>query len=153
MAREKSARRYRSRLVPAVILFCLGAGVPAHFGHAAERALLQLAQSGQNGLSAAEQQLQVAIEARRAADFERAREVLVGLERRLGRNHPLRRQVLDELYFQLPLAVAQKAMTNGEIALAESKIDEAERYLAGHPGRGELSQVLERYRRALWMAK
>lgn len=113
---------------------------------------LLLAQSSQAQVEL-EQQLQAAVEARRAKDFDRAREILAGLERRVSPGTPAYWDVRDEIYFHLPLAVAQQAMNQSEIGLAESKIDEAARYLNNHPRRGELTQTLERYRRALWMAK
>lgn len=111
-----------------------------------------VAQANQSQASV-EQALQAAVDARRAKDFDRAREILAGLERRVSQGSPDFWAVNDEVNFHLPLAVAQQAMNQGEIGLAESKIDEAARYLNNHPRRGEMTQTLERYRRALWMAK
>jgi hypothetical protein len=132
----------------AVAVFC--AVAPAY---AADPGTMVLAQASQGNASPAEAMLLQATEARRAKDFEQARDVLAGLERQVGQGHPLYQRVRDERYFHLPLAVAQQAINEGEAGLAESKIDEAERYLSGHPRRGELSRIVERHRRALWMIK
>lgn len=152
MSRERA--RGRCARVPLIVLWVAlgalsGAAVAGQVG-AAEPLLLAQASQPQGALG---QQLQAAVEARRAKDFDRAREILAGLERQVSPGAPAYWDVRDEIHFHLPLAVAQQAMNQGEIGLAESKIDEAARYLNNHPRRGELTQTLERYRRALWMVK
>ncbi|MBA1147771.1 hypothetical protein H0Z60_12000 [Ectothiorhodospiraceae bacterium WFHF3C12] len=152
MARDRFEGRNTGAMVMAFCALAVALAGAASTAGAVEARPLVLAQADQ-AQGDFQSQLQAAVAARRAKDFERAREILAGLERRAARGTPRYWEVSDEINFHLPLAVSQQAMNEGEIGLAESKIDEAARYLTNHPRRGELSQTLERYRRALWMVK